>query len=139
VDGKDGRVYHHRTPYGSGILASNEDQLNANPEASGGWYAVEARNPLVGSAGVSSERFYLYKPGSALIVIDHVRASKSHSYRRYFQLGPTVNASKTSGGFNLTASGLSGHLWSESSTGEKVGMARGQNEPSALGWVFTDF
>jgi hypothetical protein len=134
VDGKDGVLFHKRTPYRSGILASNQAQ---GPTASGGWYAVEAENPL---APVSSERFYLYKPGEALIVIDSVRASHGHTYRRYFQLGPDVTAKRDAGGFDLTATapGFSGHLWSESSAPEKLGMARGQRKP-ILGWTFPDF
>lgn len=65
--------------YGSGILASGKGD---------GWYAIEARNPLVSSQGVDHRRTLIYRPGFALIVADRVRSEGTHAYRRYLHFGP---------------------------------------------------
>jgi hypothetical protein len=64
--------------YGSGITAGGQGD---------GWYALEATNPLLAPQGVSHDRLYLYKPGTALLIADRLRSDQNHDYRRHLQLG----------------------------------------------------
>jgi hypothetical protein len=130
VDGKD-FPRAGKFAYGSGLRATGRGN---------GWFAIEGGNPLLHAQGVKQTRFFLYKPGVALIVGDRVRSSATHAYDRYFQLGPDVDIQNQGPQqLGLSASGLSGTLYSESSVGvENRGTARGQLNPRA-GWTAPSF
>jgi Heparinase II/III-like protein/Heparinase II/III N-terminus len=129
----DGRGFPRagRFAYGSGLRATG---------AGDGWFAIEAANPLLRRQGVTHTRFLLYKPGVALIVADRVRSSATHSYDRYFQLGPDIDiAAQGPQQVQLLAPGLSGTLYSESDVGTETRFsARGQSSPLA-GWTSPTF
>ena len=75
--------------YGSGLRASGQG---------GGWFAEEGVNPNANRLqGVDATRLVLYKPHYALIVIDSARSASSHTYQRYFQLGPDIKATVCGG------------------------------------------
>jgi hypothetical protein len=129
VDGRD-FPRHDRAAYGSGLVARGR---------SDGWFAIEGANPLVRRAGVDHHRLFLYRPGSALIVVDRVRSHASHLYRRYFQLGPDVGIHADHGLLVLRAGGFRGSLYSEASHGrERRGAVRGRSHPLA-GFTFPRF
>ena len=52
------------------------------PLASGrtGWYGIRATNPLVKRQGVSHERLFFYKPGTALVVVDRRRRQEASTF-----------------------------------------------------------
>jgi heparinase II/III-like protein len=126
VDGRD-FPRSRRFTYGSGLQAQG---------AGSGWYAVQGKNPLLSPQGVRHFRLFVYKPGTALIIVDRVRSSRKHTYRRYFQLGADIRV--TPGGpeaLDLHAPSFTGTLHSESSIGrEKRSLRRGSTRPLA-GWT----
>jgi hypothetical protein len=116
-----------RYAYGSGLKAAG---------TGAGWYAIQARNPLLRRQAVLHTRLFLYKPGVALIVVDRVRSPNKHSYDRYFQLGPHVDIQpEDPNELRLEAAGLHASLYSESSVGrERRSNVRGSRKPLA-GWT----
>ena len=126
VDGRD-FPRSRRFTYGSGLQAQG---------AGSGWYAVQGKNPLLSRQGVRHFRLFVYKPRTALIIVDRLRSSRKHTYRRYFQLGADIGI--TPGGpeaLDLRAPGFTGTLHSESSTGpEKRIVRRGTRRPLS-GWT----
>jgi hypothetical protein len=113
--------------YGSGLQARG---------AGSGWYAIQGKNPLLSGQGVRHCRLFLYKPGVALIVVDRVRSEQTHTYERFFQLGPQIEISgKGRQTLDLRAPGFTGTLYSESSVGtENRTSRRGSKRPLA-GWT----
>ena len=130
VDGQDFPL-EDADAYGSGLRARGRAD---------GWYAISGVNPLLQQAqGVEHRRLFLYRPGKALIVVDRVRSGQRHSYERYFQLGPDIQASARGRSLDLRARGFSGALYSESSgRTERRTEVRGSNQPLA-GWTFPAF
>ena len=126
VDGRDFPRSEGAT-YGSGLQARG---------AGSGWYAIQGKNPLLSGQGVRHFRLFLYKPGVALIIVDRVRSERTHTYDRYFQLGPGIQISgQGPRALDLRAPGLTGALYSESSTGpEKRTPRRGSRRPLS-GWT----
>ena len=110
--------------YGSGIEASGEGD---------GWYAIEAKNPLIARQGVEHHRTYLYKPGVALILIDRVKSKEHHTYDRYFHFGTDLRVTRDKDALSLSADGLRGSLRTESTAEESVALFRGS--PPELGWT----
>jgi hypothetical protein len=126
----DGESFPSNDPdlaYGSGILATGKGR---------GWYAILATNPLVRDQGVRHRRLLLYKPRRALIVLDLVRSHRRHVYRRFFQLGPEIDAERHGRRLLLSAPGFAGSLRSSSHGGPRL--ARGIADPVA-GWSFPDY
>jgi Heparinase II/III-like protein/Heparinase II/III N-terminus len=124
VDGEEWKL-KPRSTFGSGIAASGKGK---------GWYAVEGVNPLLRRQKVSHHRLFLYKPGTALIVIDRVRAKKKHRYTRYFHFGPDINLNKSGKGLQLSGGGPKGLL----ETGGHLSLVRAQEDP-LQGWTFPAF
>ncbi len=116
-----------KRPYGSGLQARGSGD---------GWFAVRGRNPLLRRGGVRHWRLFLYKPHVALIVVDRVRADRSRTYDRYFQLGPEIGVTQDGPRtLGLHSPGFTGSLYSESSAGtEPRTMVRGSSDPFA-GWI----
>lgn len=116
--------------YGSGILASGQGA---------GWFAFEARNPLLAAQGVEHRRTLLYKPGYALLVADQVRSETSHSYRRYLHFGPDWRANSLADRLLLKDEKKQVSVFSQSTDPNEVRqLVRGRTEPFQ-GFVFTDF
>jgi Heparinase II/III-like protein/Heparinase II/III N-terminus len=106
-----------------------------------GWYAIEVTNPLVVGQGVSHSRLFLYSPGQTLVVVDRLRAEAPHTYQRFFQLGPELDAKGLSAGtLGLAGPGFSGALYDRASaTGAAVRTAiRGRLSP-LQGFTFPGF
>jgi hypothetical protein len=113
--------------YGSGLQARG---------AGSGWYAIQGKNPLLSGQGVRHFRLFLYKPGTALIIVDRVRSSRTHTYDRYFQLGPDIDINgQGPQTLDLQAPGLTGTLYSESSTGPEKRTSRRGNRRPLSGWT----
>jgi hypothetical protein len=111
--------------YGSGIVAAGEGD---------GWYAIEARNPLLRSRGARHRRLFLYRPGRALLVLDRVRSRRHRTYTRLFQVASGMDAVGRGPTVGLKASGFNGALRDDGrhSTRSKV---KGQYTPPR-GWTF---
>lgn len=88
-------------PYGSAIVASGSGS---------GWYALEGTNPLLAGEGIDHRRLFLYRPGTALIVVDQVTARRRHTYTRYFQLDPGIAVRPAGRLLRLTAGSFSAFL-----------------------------
>src|SRR4051794_3831172 len=118
--------------FGSGLEASGQG---------GGWFAMEGTNPNAKRLqSVSRTRLVLYKPNYALIVVDSARSKNSHSYQRFFQLGPSVRATKT-GRTTVSLSGKRGFKGQLTSTGNApstVTLLKGQTNP-VRGWIFPHY
>jgi Heparinase II/III-like protein/Heparinase II/III N-terminus len=133
VDGESFKTKPRRI-YGSGITAHGQGK---------GWYAIEGVNPLYRNLRTHHRRLFLYKPGSALIVIDRVRAKRRHTYKRYFHFGPTIDVGTTNRGVTLRsgkaqAAGPQPLGAVSSSAGGAPRLTRGQENP-LQGWEFPDF
>lgn len=101
----DGRSFDlKRPPYGSAMDAEG---------AGDGWFAILGHNPLVRSQGVRHQRLWLYKPGSAVVIVDRLRANRKHTYSRYLQLGPGIHAHRDHHVVRLhDRHGFHGTIWS---------------------------
>ncbi len=132
VDNQSFKTKPRRT-YGSGITAHGQGR---------GWYAIEGVNPLVRNLRTHHRRLFLYKPGTALIVIDRVRAKARHTYKRYLHFGPGIDVSTTNSGVMLRDKGRpAAHAALgavSSSAGGAPRLTRGQDNP-LQGWEFPDF
>lgn len=117
--------------YGSGLVASGEGE---------GWFAVEGTNPLLRAQGVRHERLFLYKPGVALVLVDHARSSGVHEYARHLQLAPNIRIS-AAGPDTVALRGDGVEAWV---TDAPIGSpavrttVRGQEEPPA-GFTYPSF
>jgi Heparinase II/III-like protein/Heparinase II/III N-terminus len=114
-----------RAPYGSGLLASGEGY---------GWYAIMGRNPLL--SDVEHKRLLLYRPGSVVLIIDSLQASKEHDVLRRLHFGPELRATKTKGGAKAHADGREIATlvdWSERDV--EVDLVNGMQEPRLDGWM----
>ena len=100
VDDVSYRVSEYK-PYGSAIEALG---------TGAGWYAIQASNPLVAKQGVRHARWFLYRPGQALVVVDRLNSSGPHTYSRYFQFDPAISVRPAGGMLRLSASRFSGSL-----------------------------
>jgi len=119
--------------YGSGIAAAGR-----GPSASGSdWYAIRGSNPLLASKGITHQRWFVYKPGEVLVIVDRVESSAPHSYTRYFHLGPTIDqAPRVGGGLTLSDGAWEGTLIDRSPTTSQLYTIRGRYENSPAGVPF---
>ena len=125
VDGKEFPLKGNA--YGSGLLARGNGD---------GWFAVLGRNPNIGAAGVRHRRLFLYRPAHRLLVIDLVRSSRRHVYRRHLQVAAGVRAARTTGdAVRLSAPGLRARV--RSSGDSRPRLAHGEARP-LRGWYFPD-
>ena len=116
--------------YGSGIVATGEGD---------GWFAIDARNPLLAAHGVEHSRLYLYRPGYALVVADTLEASAPHTYTRRFHFGPEVKVRSASGGLSLRAGDLDGAMTFNSVVATpELSLVKGQEIP-LQGFTFPAF
>jgi hypothetical protein len=124
-----------RYSYGSGIGAWG----SGASDLGGTWYAIKARNPLLGRNHVSHQRWLVYKPGVALIVVDRLRTGRKRRYKSFFQLGPDLAVSEQADRLGFTASGLNGALYNNGG-GRRTGrnVLRGSNRP-LQGWTSPAF
>jgi hypothetical protein len=116
--------------YGSGLRAVGQGS---------GWYAMEGVNPLATLQGVLHRRLVLYKPGYGLVVVDFAASGKTHTYRRYFQLGPKLNVSRD--GRALRMDGPKGFVAELSSSGtapSKLKLWNDHRHPMR-GLIFPDY
>ncbi len=130
VDGQ-GFPRDGRYAYKSGLVARGVGD---------GWFALAARNPLARRQGVGHQRLLLYRPGLGLIVADRVRSEHRHTYRRFFQLAPTLTAKREFGHVTLSQGGWTGRLDDETRRGDPaMALHRGRRRPSILGFEFPRF
>ncbi len=101
--------YADYKPYGSGIAATG---------GGAGWYAIEATNPLVAHQGVRHGRLFLYRPGSALVIVDRVGSAAAHTYTRFVQFDPAISVRGAGRAFRLTAPGFAGSLYTAPAPGD---------------------
>jgi hypothetical protein len=132
VDAQDLPIGDPGVAYGSGLLAAGEGE---------GWYAIEGENPLLERQGVRHRRLFLYRPGTALIIVDDVRSDALHTYTRYLQFHPHVGvrASGPDGSLELEAAALNGRVYDlPTDTPTTRSKVRGQKEP-LQGWTSPRF
>jgi hypothetical protein len=117
--------------YGSGLRASGQG---------GGWFAELGVNPNAKRVqGVDATRLILYKPHYAMVVVDSARSASSHSYQRFFQLGPDIKASVSGGAVRLAGKhGFRGQLSATGTAPATVTLLRGQRSP-VRGWLFPHY
>lgn len=126
VDNRNVDFKEHE-PYGSAIDAVGQGD---------GWYAIEGRNPLVEEdQGVKHRRVFLYRPGTALIVVDLVRSAARHTYTRQFQFHPRIRVTRVGTAMRLQAPGFSGWLTDAPAPGQLTPtLVKGRRNP-LLGWT----
>lgn len=132
VDGQTFPIGAPANAYGSGLVASGEGD---------GWWAIVGRNPLVAAQDVNHRRLFLYRPGTALVVVDRIRAPEAHTYSRFFQLGPDLELASDRGprAVALRADGFSGELYDAPATAPtQRSEVRGSEDP-LQGWTSPDF
>jgi hypothetical protein len=132
VDGNSfGRSGKH--VYGGGILASGSGD---------GWHAVLSRNPILSKrTDVSHRRWLVYKPGTALFVVDRVRAGQRHLYERHLQLGPEIAISEQPGLVALsetTGPNFDGRIRDDGTAQAGLRTRRGETNP-LTGWTSPSF
>lgn len=120
-------AFRRQAPYGSGILASG---------AGLGWYAIEAENRLLAAQQAEHQRLLIYRPGSAVVVLDRVQASAQRRYRRLIHLGEGISTDCRHRRVLLSADGFSGAVEDFTPARVKVRSVRGQTEPCLQGWTF---
>ncbi len=122
VDGLDLPISDPSLAYGSGLTAAGEGD---------GWYAIEGRNRLLKPQGVAHTRLFLYKPGTALVIVDHESSALTHTYTRYLQLHPQIELGESdASAIQLNAPGFAGAIYD--APGETAAVrtqARGQKQP----------
>ena len=113
-------------PYGSGVEAVGSGD---------GWYAIEARNPLLARRGIEHTRLLVHRPSAALIVLDELAADQGHSYTRLLHLGPAVSCSRSGDGISFESPGGNGSIfnWGPIS---RMDLVKGQREPRIQGWFY---
>lgn len=109
--------------YGSAIDAQG---------AGDGWYAIAGHNPLLEPDGVEHRRLFLYKPGAGVVIADTVRSPAEHSYQRWLQIAPGIDAERRGAVTELTAPGFAGTIWSP---GGSARLYRGHAKPLRGWWV----
>ncbi len=87
--------------YGSGLLAAGEGD---------GYYAMLGTDPLLARRGVRHHRLLIYRPGSALIVVDGLRSPEFHDYERLVQLGADLDTRRRGDAIAFQSGGVSGSL-----------------------------
>ena len=103
VDGLDLPISDSSLAYGSGLTAAGEGD---------GWYAIEGRNRLLLGQGVAHTRLFLYRPGTALVIVDGLRSDAVHTYTRYLQLHPNVElGDRDPIGIQINAPGFAGAIY----------------------------
>jgi hypothetical protein len=97
--------------YGSGLYAQGSGD---------GWYAIEGTNRLLKDDGVEHRRLFLYRPGEVLVIADRVRSSERHTYDRYLQVAPEIDARLEGDEVALTADdGFAGSIWDAQAGGSQ--------------------
>ena len=103
VDGLDLPISDPENAYGSGLIAAGQGD---------GWYAIEGRNRLLHDQGVDHTRLFLYRPGVALVIVDHVRSGLAHTYTRYLQLHPDIElGDRDETAIQINAPGFAGAVY----------------------------
>jgi hypothetical protein len=108
--------------YGSGLAAAGEGE---------GWFAIEGRNRLLRDQGVAHTRLFLYRPGTALVIVDSVRSPTPHTYTRYLQLHPDVSlGERDDSAIQINAPGFAGAIYDAGGDRQAVrSQVRGQEQP----------
>ena len=122
VDGLDLPISDPQNAYGSGLIAAGQGD---------GWYAIEGRNRLLHDQGVDHTRLFLYRPGVALVIVDHVRSGLAHTYTRYLQLHPDIElGDRDQTAIQINAPGFAGAVYDAGGpTPATRTQARGQHDP----------
>jgi hypothetical protein len=145
-DEEDPRRQHARSaPAHNGLIADGEPSSwkEAPPYGSGleavgsgaGWYAMQARNPLLLDGGIEHRRLLLYKPTVSLIVLDELTADREHSYTRFLHFGPELTCRQVEN--RVLFEGVArGSVRDWGSPESRVRLVRGQRTPHLQGWFY---
>ena len=122
VDGLDLPISDPGLTYGSGLTAAGGGD---------GWYAIQGRNRLLRGQGVAHTRLFLYRPGTALVIVDRLQSDGVHTYTRYLQLDPDVKlGDRDAEGIQINAPGLAGAVYDAPGANPATRtQARGQRDP----------
>lgn len=97
----DVQPWRGQPPYGSALRAAGE---------AAGWYAIAADDPLLAAAGARHTRIWLYRPGTLLLVVDHVAVDGGRTLRRHVHFAPAIG---------LVEEGP-GRAWGRLASGQRV-------------------
>ncbi len=131
VDGLDLPITDPSRTYGSGLTAAGGGD---------GWYAIQGRNRLLRGQGVAQTRLFLYRPGTALVIVDRLQSDAVHTYTRYLQLHPDVDlGDRDAEGIQINAPGVAGAVYDAPGDNPATRtQARGQRDP-LQGFTSPDF
>ena len=81
--------------------------------------------------GVDHQRLFLYRPGTALVIVDHVRSDVAHTYTRYLQLHPAIElGDRDESSIQISAPGFGGAIYDAGGESPATRtQARGQTAP----------
>ncbi len=113
--------------YGSGLVGGAE---------ASGWFVLVADNPLLLAQGVTHRRFWFYRPNESLVIVDDVAASSPRTFTRYLHLGAHLTTRAIGDGLVAEADDLSVTIRDTSATPGTVTVARGQEDPTLLGFTY---
>jgi Heparinase II/III-like protein len=120
-----------RVAYGSGISRWGHGA---------GFHGVELRNPLAARQQAEHRRWFLYRPGELLLVIDRLNADEPHEYTRLIHFDPQVAThGDVTTGLRLEGPSFRGSLIDCSAVPIVEHRARGQLEPRLQGWAFPSY
>jgi hypothetical protein len=126
VDGMDFE-FKNAKPYGSGILATGEE---------GGWFAIKGVNPLLEKIGVRHHRFFIYRPGEIIVVVDQVHSNNEHTYSRIFHLGPDLKLVSSKSSFLFQKDDFKVNIKAHEESELTTRIVRGRKTPDLQGWTF---
>ena len=81
--------------------------------------------------GVAHARLFLYRPGTALVIVDDLRSDLAHTYTRYLQLHPEVELGERDEiAIQINAPGFAGAVYDAAGDNPaERSQARGQEAP----------
>jgi Heparinase II/III-like protein/Heparinase II/III N-terminus len=106
-------------------------------------HAILAENPRIAPDDRVARRLFVYRPGEALAVIDHVEAGEDEVVERYLQLSPELSATVLSGGAVEILRDGSRVAWlapleEEGGAPDAVSAVRGRTSPPLGGLFFRE-
>jgi len=119
--------FKNTKPYGSGILATGEE---------GGWFAIKGVNPLLEKIGVKHLRFFIYRPGEILVVLDQVNSNNEHTYSRIFHLGSDLKLVSSESSFLFQKDDFRVNIKAHEKSELTTRIVRGKKTPDLQGWTF---
>jgi SAM-dependent methyltransferase len=119
-------TFRREPPYGSGLIAAGEQD---------GWFAILGCNPLLRPQQAQHQRLFVYRPRTALVIVDRIVTAKAHTTTRLFHLASDFEADEGSS-FRSRTTGQTCWVKDFSTTGADVTVVRGLEGQRIQGWEF---